>query len=299
MIPQEVDNHFSSWQKRVVLPKKQRTKNIEVAQARLAEVVRGGSRALVEYLLAELGLDGTLSYDAPMLPRCLTAGEAGDPPPQLEVEIADAFSGANLRDNAHPVTPAQAIRPVFWTISHVQWLKNGFLEKDWVRGLERNNDDSTARNVCRKLGGLQHIRGRISVLRDCPISRAWWRVRIAKRVAEVSEGQLTVENAHSTLRPSASWEEIIGGCVKNVAVINEPRALAAICTNIHNNFRIAPPKNYARDIARGLARHSNVLSLHVTPFEELLRICEEVSIDFYAKDVAPDEAEQDEEASEY
>ena len=299
MIPQEVATCFSSWQNKVVLPKKHRTENLEAAQARLAEVVRGGSRSLVEYLLAELGLDGSLSYDAPMLPRCLTAGEAGDPPPQLEVEIADAFSGANSRDNAHPVTPAQAIRSVFWTISHVQWLKEGMLEEDWVQSLEGNSDDATARNVCRKLGGLQHIRGKVSVLSDCPISRAWWRVRIAKQATEASEGRLTVENAYSALSRNTSWAELIGGCVKNVAVVNEPRALAAICTNIHNNFRIVPPKNYARDIARELARHSNVLSLHVTPFKELLRICEEASIEFYAKAAESDEAEQDDEASEY
>lgn len=294
---------FVRWQKRVVLPKKHRTESTESAQAQLAEVVRGGSKALVEYLITELGLDGSSSYGAPMLPRRLTAGEAGDPPAELEKEIAEAFSDANPSGGIHPVTPELAIRPVFWTIAHVQWLRNDLIEEDWVLKLEGKNDDATARNACRRLGGLHHIRGRLSVLNDCPISRAWWRVRIAKQSAEavkdeaVKDDCLSTERAYRALKHNALWAELIGGCVRNVAVVNEPRVLAAICVNISRNFKYGstPPKNYARDIARTLARHSSSVSLHVVQFEELLRICDQAAAAFDAEAVF-DENDQDDEA---
>ena len=297
MIPQEEAAAFVRWQKKVVLPKKHRTESTEAAQARLAEVVRGGSKSLVEYLIAELGLDESLPYGAPRLPRRLTAGEAGDPPPELEKEIADAFSYENPSKGIHPVTPELAIRSVFWTIAHVQWLRRNCIEEDWVRKLEGKNDDATARNVCRRLGGLPHIRGRISVLNDCPISRAWWRVRIAKQSAEAAKGCLSTERAYKALKHNALWAELIGGCVRNVAVVNEPRALAAICVNISRNFKYGstPPKNYARDIARTLARHSSSVSLHVVPFEELLRICDKAAAAFDPEAVVFDETEQDDE----
>ena len=298
MIPQEVAAAFVGWQKRVVLPKKHRTEITEAAQARLAEVVRGGSKSLMEYLMAELGLDGSSSYGVPMLPRRLTAGEAGGPPPALERELFDAFSDANPSDGIHPVTPELAIRPVFWTIAHVQWLRNDLIEEDWVRKLEGKDDDATARNVCRRLGGLPHIRGRLSVLNDCPISRAWWRVRIAKQSADaVKDGCLSLEMAYRALKHNPLWAELIGGCVRNVAVVNEPRVLAAICVNISRNFKYGsnPPKNYARDIARTLARHSSSVSLHVVPFEELLCICDKAAAAFDAEAVF-DENDQDDEA---
>lgn len=290
MIPEKVSTAFVDWQKRLVLARGESDEET-AEQATLARVIDAGADHLYDYLLENLLMsrsDTPDMYGVQLLHRQLSEGEANDPPKELELEIADAFADLH---------PAQAIRPTYWTVAHAQWLKLELLGDDWVRGLKGKNNDATARNVCRKLGGLHHIRGKVSVLSDCPISRAWWRVRIAKQAAEASEGRLNVENAYSALRRNTSWAELIGGCVRNVAVINEPRALAAICTNIHNNFRIAPPKNYARDIARGLARHSNVLSLHVTPFKELLRICEEASIDFYAQAVESDEAEQDDEVN--
>ena len=272
MIPDKVATAFASWQRRLVQVRESREETD--AQEELARIIDAGAGHLYEYLLENLLMDRSNTYGVQMLHRQLTAGEANDPPKELEIEIANKFSDLH---------PAQAIRPVYWTVAHVQWMRQGrLLGDDWVRSLKGKNNDATARNVCRRLGGLHHIRGKVSVLSNCPISRAWWRVRIARRAAENSEDRLAAEDAYSVLQRNTSWAELVGGCVQSVAVINNPRALAAICCHLHSKFDPGqnPGARYVTKLTLALARHSNIISFAETPFEKLLGICDEVAEEF-------------------
>ena len=57
-----------------------------------------------------------------------------------------------------------------------------------VTGKVPATTDAAVRNPFRRMGGLPHVRGKLSVLADCPISCAWWRRRVARlAVAEYSD----------------------------------------------------------------------------------------------------------------
>ncbi len=289
MIPEKVSAAFTTWQRRMV--KSGEPEEESAAQAELAQIVNSGAGQLSEYLFENLMMDRSQKYGVQVLHRKLSAGEASDPPKELEEEIAVAFS--NLR-------PSQAIRPVYWTVAHAQWMMSNLLGDDWVRSLKGKDDDGTTRNVCRRLGGLHHIRGRISVFRDCPVSRAWWRVRISRQAAKASKGRLTDEHAYALFRRNTSWEALVGGCVRNVAVINDPRAIAAICVHIHSRFGFdgTPGSKYVTQLTRALARHSIHLSFAVTPFEEMLEICDKAAEESAAEDKAAEESAVEDKAVE-
>ena len=89
-----------------------------------------------------------------------------------------------------------ASRPVFWTLAHIRWLEEGQLgdqiEETLLRGGGRDStEDQRTRNLLRRVGGLPHVRGKVSVLSDSPISRAWWRGSVASEIADAAADDIT------------------------------------------------------------------------------------------------------------
>ena len=243
-------------------------------QKTLAQAMEDGASDLARYLRNELGLLGANLQDVPPLPRPLAIEEAFQPPVELEKELYDAWSTL-----VHSGTASQ---PAFWTRCHIRWLEQRRFADDpnatfstGVAGKRQSNLDTRTRDLLRHLGGLPHIRGNVSVFSDCPLSRAWWRRRLAVEAVEhAPAGHLTVESAHTALhRSNQVWETLVMLSLRRITVISQPRVRAAIVTHLASQDHVQPKDVTA--IAQGCARHGLGYSLQHVPWDDLLQIVQQ------------------------
>ena len=289
MIPltDEMRGAYLQWQKDHVLLNRSRygepgtqlreAKEAEYAnrQRVLASIVRNGPAEFARYLREVLGIRANRVIEAPSLPRRLTPSEFRNPSLELEVKLAQALSA---------LSAFQATQPLFWTVCHIQWLEDGQLDRntsDYLLGhvttgkLEKDLDRAM-RNLMRRLGGLHPERGKVSVLSDCPVARAWWRARVANEVSGYSETTLTTIDAHTILHAeNQAWATLVGGGVKRVTVINHPRARAAILSELsevdrnYSKFHGQPLSSVISTVTQSLAQYGLTRSLPHQPWDEL------------------------------
>lgn len=272
MITKNFEERVGDWQQRVVVKKGKESNNVELQQiqAELANAAREGTPALVAYLRGSLDIKNRSAMlgaeqKVPLLVRRLTADEARYVPVELEREVAVSLEG---------ISAADAVRPAFWTAAHIVWAEEGLLEDGWASKLVGKHDDATARNVCRFLGGLPHVRGKVSVLVNCPLSRVWWRVRMTRRIVDASEHNLTFEDTHKMLHHPPVWEVLAEELVRRLAVMNEPRALAAICHRfLDEHAAEANSRNVIQSMIHRMASYSTVVNFSLAPFEDMLMLC--------------------------
>lgn len=271
MITKNFEEKVESWRQQVVVKdgKKEGGKELKQLQSELMTAARGGTTLLLKYLRGELGVKNRSDMleeerEIPLLVRLLTVDEARYVPVELEQEIVGGLA---------TISAADAARPAFWTAAHIVWAEEDLLEEGWARKLVGKDADATARNVCRNLGGLPHVRGKISVLVDCPLARAWWRVRMAGLIADASDEPLDIESIHRMLHSSTVWATLAGELVRRVAVMNEPRALAAMFS-LFSEGHVASlnSKNVLKMIHR-LASYSTVINFSVVPFADMMELC--------------------------
>ena len=218
--------------------------------------------------------------DFPDLPRPLTAGEFVQPPLELERELGDSWS--------ERITVRSASRPLYWLLAHIRWLEHGRLGVDVYPALcgggaaasktsDRERLEAETRNFLRRCGGLPVIRGNVSVFTDCPMARAWWRRRFARRSMEAAASALDMEAAHRSLhRSQPVWEELVRLGVWRVTVINHERTRAALVAALTSSHRESRFWNRAAvaDAARWAAREALGHSLDQV---EWPRLCEGVA----------------------
>lgn len=271
MITKNLEETVGHWQQRVVVKKGKELDDVELRQlqAELADAAKAGTPSLVEYLRKQFDIKNRAEMfeakqDVPLLVRRLTVDEARYVPVELEREIAVSFETIGAED---------AVRPAFWTAAHIVWAEEGLLEDGWAIKLVGKDNDTTARNVCRFLGGLPHVRGKVSVLVNCPLSRVWWRVRMAHRIADASEENLTFDNIHRMLHHPPVWEVLAEELVRRVAVMNEPRALAALFTRLHEYTEGSNRRRIVQRMIHQMASYSTVVNFSLAPFEDMLMLC--------------------------
>lgn len=230
-ITAEDEQQFSDWQRGLTLWNKPNQSATEVheRQVALRDAVHGGTTTFVAYLKDQLGLTAGESDDAPPLPRSLDPSEFRDPPFQLERQIYEAWRDV--------VKARFASQPLFWTRAHASWIDQGRLGEQLTpallgalqSGKPMGNDEAATRNLLRRLGGLPHVRGKVSVIQDCPLSRCWWRGRIAEGAAQASHGELDGETAHRVLHSTNdAWDRFAGDSVKRITAINHASVRAAV-----------------------------------------------------------------------
>ena len=275
MISNEIDIAHSQWQKSIVMKKnihQALPKDALIAQFKLARAVEDGSLALADAISQRLGIqDNGDRFGIPRMHKILTPKEANNPDPQTERTIAETLSF---------ITPTEALRPAFWAVAYIIWMRDRYLGDDWAKSLVMQNDERTATRVCYQLGGVRHYAGSSSVFIGCPISRAYWRTRFSKRVAEYSEERITSEEVHMAISGFSIWDVLVRGIVKNVAVLNDSRPQAAMCVHFNeiiNSDGRPPNKYHARVVMRALAQLSTSYNLAIIPFESMLNICREAS----------------------
>ena len=276
-ITAEDEQRFSDWQRSLTLwdRRNQSAKAVHERQLELRDAVHRGSATFSAYLTDELGLTAAVEGDAPALPRPLDASEFRDPPFQLERQIYEAWRGV--------VTARFASQPLFWTRNHAVWIQQGLLGEQLAAALlgalqsgkPMGNDEAGARNLLRRLGGLPHVRGKVSVLQDCPLSRCWWRGQIAESAARASHGEIDGETAHRVLHSTNdAWDRFAGDSVKRITAINHASVRAAMICQYREASREMGGVNAheMQDAVRLLARHGPPVIFDALDWSELLEI---------------------------
>ena len=246
-------------------------------QEELIAAVKDGPQALASLMRDKLGLGVTQVIDAPELPRPLTSSEFRDPPLALERELC-----VSLPD----LTPAIAAQPAFWTICHLDWIEADCFEPPLepfflgskVSGKMPATTDRAVRNLFRRMGGLPHVRGKLSVLADCPISCAWWRLRVARLAVDESKrvgDPVSVKDAHRVLHAgSDAWARLVGDSVRRITVVNSSRLHAALIAEYFDTARDKGglPAKELQAVIRELATFGTTFCFDTVPWNELRAI---------------------------
>ncbi len=246
---------------------------VKARQLELVAAVAAGSAECSRYLLRQLRVtdEETLRSAVPSLPNPLTASELLRLPRYAEERIAESLSN---------VSPAQAATPAFWAACHAVWIAQGNFDDlvaGFLEGPKADNAEARTRNFLRRTGGLERVRGKVSVLVNCPISMAWWRVRTARDVATAgTNGSLDFATAHEVLHDPTIWAELTGLSVKRLTSLSASNARAAAITalaqrdTLGNGVTVKLRKAHCQGALRSVARLSHSFSLNTIPWEQLL-----------------------------
>lgn len=252
-------------------------RQITKRQSALETAVKGGRIPLAEYMAKAIGIEGDLPFKPPQFPLRLTADQFLEPPCNVERQLAEGFGA---------VTRAEACRTTYWFVSHIAWLQGDALPEDTVkcfligqsRPTRQDLREHQTRNFIRRTGGIDVERFRISVLSDCPVSRAWWRWRVAVDAAASSEGTLDAETAHRILHAdNAAWEALAMDSLRHVPVTSHSRLRAAVLCQFPDARRGEPGPDghpWLRSVGRELARLGPSVSLKHIPWTELLELAQ-------------------------
>ena len=273
----EVEQSFSDWQRGLATRGRMIPASVADRQKELHRVVSEGPLTLAKYLRNQLGLTAEDPIDVPILPACIHASEYRDPPFDLERMLSTSWDG--------PIRRRDASRPAFWTLAHIRWLEEGQLgdrmEETLLRGGGRDStEDQRTRNLLRRTGGLPHVRGKVSVLSDSPISRAWWRGSVASEIAEAAADDLMLSatDIHRVLHShNDAWARLVGDSVHRITVMNQPRARAALVKLYEGATREGEPvrPQEMQLVARLLSRHNVALVFEHLDWGELIDIATE------------------------
>lgn len=205
--------------------------DVQRCQQTLLDSLSNGPEATRDYLCDEL-LNGDTDALAqfPKISGPLTPVAMKDLPACDEKIIHGALIDQGL-------VPAVAAESSFWALCHTRWIGEGIFGSDlteiFTAGGTRGTEART-RNFLRRTGGLHGVRGYTSVITDCPISAAWWRVSLATEIQHtisVEPGpSLSFEDTHGILRIKPMWTTLIDLSVHRVTAINVRRARAAVVT---------------------------------------------------------------------
>jgi len=245
-VPEHVERSFSRWQQSLVEPKRSKSPAPAlIAKQQEFVASANSSDRLASYLVQQLNAAPELIAAAPTI-EGVTADEMLNTPIEWEHHV-----GSQLRE----VEPHQARSSAWWYICHIAWLRAGVFPNPpntafnaRVNPRTLSSDpaampnsaseklDKATRNLLRRLGGLPHIRRLYRVAIDPPISRAYWRYRLAADAAASTpaSASLTTEECHLVLHRS-SWDHFIERSQRTYSSLLSPRALAAVCAITESN----------------------------------------------------------------
>lgn len=283
-----------AWQ-RATVPKNSRAgipSTMARQQRQLVEHVEAGSETLATYMLESLrswlddeaatryNLD-VMRAAMPSISTPATPDEVEHTPRLRELAWYHDLGGTHL-------PRAHAAEPWFWVIAHTKWIADGsFGSPDdqmtaWCKNSE--SDDTCARNFFRRVCGLPTISGGASVLTETRVSRAWWRVEIARTALAsiVKDPSVCVNgcpsdaDVHQMVGHKRFWAELARRAVDKVTALGEPKAIAALVVasfNTGHSHTNPPAKQALTESIFDLGRFARTRNLHVTPLKELVEVC--------------------------
>ena len=101
------------------------------------------------------------------------------------------------------------------------------IEKAFGKGTKdaRNKAmDACVRTVFRTMGGLMRIRGNVSVISDCTLSRHWW----LGHVIESARAELALDETRAWEELNRHWSVISGWAVKRLTLLAVPSVMAGL-----------------------------------------------------------------------
>jgi len=285
-------DRFDKWQVSLIHEKKIASSNQRVAersQQELEQVVEAGPGAVRDYLLKSLGVEDKQEADrlVPRLPNPLTPAEMQRLPVHAEQKIIE-----HLKD----ITPAEAADPAFWTLFHAIWIGRWMFEEDiaaaFMVGSRSTTLEQRARNFLRSIGGLNRVRGNVSVLEDCQISAAWWKCRTAEtasRAARDNGESLSFAEAHKVLWHTGVWKDNLAlWSLRKVTALSAPQALAAVVSVLARHV-LAPKqieaKQQVQAVMRAVAQIGHNYSMHSVSWDRLVATAEEGLVRSHQVDV--------------
>jgi len=270
------EDRYHDWVASIITQKssKHTPDAVQAAQQTLVDAAAAGPNRLAGYMADSLGARlGDLVSETPPLPQQLSDAEMTEPvmPDHAAERVAAALGD---------VSRAEAAKPLFWVACHTAWIKEGFfgdlltvfLSSRRSKGLPTL--EAQARNFIRRTGGIETVRGKISTLTDCPISRVWWRAAIARESADASGGLLTVERAQTILRDPVVSVALAQRSVKTLTALSAPRARAAFLLAVEDTELLVSGHKEAEVVSslRALGRTSHSFCLAATPLSELRKV---------------------------
>ena len=274
IVKDQFNHKLTNWRERIIkkggkkIIDENKPGGAELAewQRYAVEAAESGSRRFARYLLSETGFNhpSDLLYKVPKLINPLTWRESAHDTVSAQVEF-DLVTATDSID----VRPSDAVQPAFWSAIMITWMTDGTVPNNWTTQtiVNTQHSDNKVRMLCRRIGGLPHVRGNTSVLTDCTFGRAWWRVKTAQRTALASEGHLEEQQAYEILRDKGTWTDLADDLVKRAAVMCHPRALAAVLVHVRDTG------GKARQAVRRLGSFREVVSFTSAPFNELVNLC--------------------------
>lgn len=249
-------------------------------QQELARHVDGGTSALTDYMQDKLRITDDLLSVVPSLSRKMTLDEFRDPPFEIELALAKSMVGQ--------ITRSQARQPAFWFVSMLEWIRSDMLPANLSEALLVGQSRATqqellehqTRNFIRRTGGIDVERGKISVLSDCSVSRAWWRRTIAEDAAHASNGEMDADSAHRILHAhNDEWESFALDALRRLTVTSHPSLRAAVLCAFPNAKRGDGATNRPKlqATARSLGRLGLTASVQHIPWRELRDLAEKAA----------------------
>ncbi len=222
----EIDTeNYKEWQRSLIDAKKKFEETAKLQDELIGKLKEGPDTIesfIVTSVLEIADLDAARSSVPKLGP--LTAGEMSKLPSYAERRIAESLSSS--------ITASAAAEPAVWALCHAVWMGREVFGRDlptvFIYGPKADNGEAYTRNFLRHTGGLHPVRGNVSVLMDCPIAMAWWRVRLAKQAQFSSEGRIEFDEAHQLLRKSHVWENLVRMPLRQVTAVSAPNALTAV-----------------------------------------------------------------------
>lgn len=302
----EVDtDNFEEWQKSIIyVPKNfadqeaddavHRRQDVQKLQDELVARIEEGPAAIERFVV--MGVFGVSDLGAARssVPELnpLTAGEMSKLPAYAERRIAESLDGS--------ITPSVAAEPAVWALCHAVWMGRGVFGGDlptvFLYGSRANTQEARVRNFLRRTGGLRPVRGNTSPLTDCPISAAWWRVRLAEQAYVHSGSRLEAGAAHELLRSGHVWENLVGMSLKQVTAVCAPQAWAAILCALTglSSAGTGIERGHVQAAIRALGRLSYSHSLGAAPLSDLVETASKALQDASADGSAgAEESDQD------
>ena len=265
-----------------------------VRQVEFLDGVKDGDEFLQE--MNALPRAGTTEVELLPKPKRFLEGQFREPPRETEELIYEHW---------HGLVPAIASRTAFWAHVTLRHVSEGIVDPKFLAGngvsgqtgatridraLARGEEtpeksnlqiDNCVRSVFRHLGGLPQARGNKSVFVDCPLSRSWWRERLACRVAKRTN--LEKDEVAKVLRKTkAHWEAVVKTMVSRNPILGIESAQDALAASLPKLItceetagkekEVYPAASHVEDVCQSMCFAAASLELGILEFKEILSI---------------------------
>ena len=260
-------------------------------QVEFLEGVKDGDAFIRE--MSEIPRTGVVEVELLPKPKKFLEGQFRDPPKETESLIYEHWQN---------LVPAIASRTAFWAHVTLKHVGAGIIDPKFLAGngmsgqtgaaridraLARIGEkpdiqiDNCVRSVLRHMGGLPQARGNKSVFVDCPLSRAWWRERLARRVA--TRTGLDKDKVVKVLRKTKShWEAVVKAMVSRNPILGIEKVQDALTASLERLItcdttggqekEIYPPASRIEEVCQSMCYAAASIELGVLEFQEVFSI---------------------------